>query len=68
VALASVRQSSGTGFILGAGLAVSFLYLAFMKIIEPFGAAGTIDPLTAALIPHGLFFLVAVGILIKTPK
>lgn len=68
VALASVKRSSGTGFILGAGLAVSFLYLAFMKIIEPFGAAGTIDPLFAALIPHGLFLVIALGVLIKTPK
>ncbi len=68
VALASVKRSSGTGFILGAGLAVSFLYLALMKIIEPFGAAGTIDPLVAALIPHGLFFVISIGVLIKTPK
>ncbi len=68
VSLASVKRSSGTGFILGSGLAISFLYLALMKIIEPFGAAGSIDPLIAALIPHGLFFIIAVGILIKTPK
>lgn len=68
VSMASVRRSGGTGFILGSGLAVSFLYLAFMKIIEPFGAAGSIDPFWAALLPHGLFFAAAIVILIKTPK
>lgn len=68
VALASIRRTSGTGFILGSGLAVSFLYLAFMKIIEPFGASGTVDPMIAALIPHGLFLIVAIGVVIKTPK
>jgi len=68
VSLASVRRSSGTGFILGMGLAVSFLYLALMKIIEPFGAAGSLEPHIAALIPHALFFVVAIVVLLKTPK
>lgn len=68
VSLASVKRSSGTGFILGAGLAISFLYLAFMKIIEPFGAAGSIDPFYAALLPHMMFFVAAIAVLIKTPK
>ncbi|HAC16923.1 MAG TPA: YjgP/YjgQ family permease [Bacteroidetes bacterium] len=68
VSLASVRRSGGTGFILGAGLAVSFLYLAIMKIIEPFGAAGTLDAMWAALIPHILFLGVAMWTLFKTPK
>jgi lipopolysaccharide export system permease protein len=68
VSLASVKRSGGTGFILGAGLAVSFLYLAIMKIIEPFGATGTIDAMWAALIPHLLFFGIALLNLIKSPK
>lgn len=68
VSLASVKRPGGTGFILGAGLAITFMYLSLMKIIEPFGAVGSINPLLAAAIPHGLFFIIAVGILYKTPK
>jgi lipopolysaccharide export system permease protein len=68
VSIASVRRPGGTGFVLGLGLAVSFLYLAFMKLIEPFGAAGVIDPLWAASIPHISFFTIAIILLLKTPK
>lgn len=68
VAIASVRRKGGTGLVLGIGLGVSFAYLAFMKIIEPFGIAGTITPLQTALIPHIVFFTIAVVTLIRTPK
>lgn len=68
VSLASVKRPGGTGFILGAGLAITFMYLSLMKIIEPFGAVGSIDPFTAAALPHALFLLIALGILYKTPK
>ncbi len=68
VSIASVKRSSGTGFILGVGLAVSFLYLAFMKLIEPFGIAGAIDPMWTALTPHLFFFVVSLIVLIRTPK
>jgi lipopolysaccharide export system permease protein len=68
VSLASVKRPGGTGFILGAGLAITFMYLSLMKIIEPFGAVGSIDPFIAAAIPHGLFLIIALGILYKTPK
>jgi lipopolysaccharide export system permease protein len=68
VAIAAVRRPGGTGLILGAGLGIMFFYLAFMKIIEPLGAAGSIDPLYAALLPHAVFALVALIALIRTPK
>lgn len=67
-ALASVRRTGGKGFYIAAGLAVSFLYLVLMKVIEPFGGAGEIPPLLAAIIPHAFFLLVGIGTLIKTPK
>ncbi|MDZ7756064.1 hypothetical protein [Rhodohalobacter sp.] len=38
---AYVRRG-GKGAYLAAGLTISFLYLAFMKIIEPFGYYGTL--------------------------
>ncbi|MFU8811889.1 MAG: LptF/LptG family permease [Balneolaceae bacterium] len=57
-AIATERRKSGKGFYIAAGLVVSFIYLVFMKVLEPIGSAGTIAPETAALFPH-LFFLLA---------
>lgn len=68
VAIASVRRSGGTGLILGAGLGVMFLYLALMKLAEPFGIAGAIPPLYAVIIPHAVFFFAAVVALIAAKK
>lgn len=67
-ALASVRRSGGKGFYIAAGLTVSFLYLVMMKVIEPFGATGEIDPLVAAFMPHFVFLVIGIGILINTRK
>jgi len=53
--LASERRKGGKGFFITAGLAISFIYLAMMKVIEPFGAAGAIDPVYAAALPHLIF-------------
>lgn len=66
--IASVRRQGGKGFYIAAGLAISFLYLAFMKVIEPFGKEGAIDPIVAALIPHLFFFLVGLGMLYSARK
>lgn len=67
-AVASVRRRGGKGIYLAAGLAISFLYLAFMKIAEPFGYYGTISPAVAASIAHISFFLVGVFLLISAKK
>ena len=61
-ALAAQRRKGGKGFYIGAGLGVSFIYLSFMKVIEPFGATGVLSPLFAAVFPH-IFFL-SIGILL----
>lgn len=66
-ALASVRRAGGKGVYIASGLAVSFLYLAFMKIAEPFGAKGVLDPFWAALSPH-LFFALVAAVLLYTAK
>lgn len=67
-ALASVRRKGGKGFYIAAGLVVSFLYLVLMKVIEPFGGKGEIDPMLAAIIPHLFFFIVGIGILVSARK
>lgn len=67
-ALASVRRKGGKGFYIAAGLAVSFLYLVMMKVIEPFGGQGAIDPMLAALLPHLIFLVVGIGILVNARK
>lgn len=67
-AFASVRRRGGKGAYLAAGLTISFLYLAFMKIIEPFGYYGTLPPELAATLPHIFFFLVGIGLLLDARK
>jgi len=67
-AVASVRRRGGRGVYLAFGLGISFLYLAFMKIAEPFGYYGTISPLMAASLPHLSFFIVGVFLMITAKK
>lgn len=67
-AFASVRRRGGKGIYLAAGLTISFLYLAFMKIIEPFGYYGAISPLIAAVLPHLSFFLLGIALLLQARK
>ncbi|SMO36158.1 LptF/LptG family permease [Gracilimonas mengyeensis] len=67
-AFASVRRRGGKGAYLAAGLTISFLYLAFMKIIEPFGYYGTLSPFMAATLPHIFFFIVGIGLLLQARK
>lgn len=67
-AIASVRRAGGKGIHIAAGLAVSFLYLAFMKVIEPFGGQGAMSPVIAALIPHLIFLTLGVGLLYTARK
>jgi lipopolysaccharide export system permease protein len=63
IPLASVRRRRGQAILLGTGLFIAFLYLAVMKLTEPFGYAGEISPLAAAWIPHLLFGAVALALL-----
>ena len=67
-AVASVRRRGGRGIYLAVGLAISFLYLAFMKIAEPFGYYGTITPQMAATLPHVSFFIVGIILMLTAKK
>ncbi len=64
VVVASTPRRGGQGVHIASGLVISFLYLVLMKLFEPLGYTGVIDPLHAALIPHAFFFIVAVILLL----
>ncbi|NGP76848.1 YjgP/YjgQ family permease [Balneolaceae bacterium YR4-1] len=67
-AIASVRRRGGRGFHIAAGLTISFLYLALMKVIEPFGGQGALDPVIAATLPHVFFLFVGLVLLFAARK
>lgn len=67
-ALATEKRKSGKGFYIAMGLAISFIYLSMMKVIEPFGAAGTISPTFAAIFPHAFFLTLGIGLLLMAKK
>lgn len=68
VPLASVRRRGGQTIQMGIGLFVAFAYLALMKLVEPFGYAGTISPFLAAWLPHVAFLLLSLFVLIRAQK
>ncbi len=68
VSIASVRRHGGRGVHIAAGLVISFLYLALMKLVEPFGYSGVMDPRYAALLPHALFLVVALVLMFSSRK
>ncbi len=64
--LAARRRVGGQATQIGIGLAVAFVYLAFIKIFEPLGYAGSVPSWMAAWAPHILFAFVALLIFYKT--
>ena len=68
VPLAAVRRRGGQAIQIGIGLLVSFFYLATIKVVEPFGYEETITPAAAAWLPHAIFFIFAVILIIKAKK
>jgi lipopolysaccharide export system permease protein len=68
VPLASVRRRGGQAIQIGLGLFVAFVYLAVMKLTEPFGYSGALPPLTAAILPHALFLIIALLTLLRAKK
>ena len=66
--IAATKRKGGKGFTVAMGLVISFLYLALMKIIEPFGYSGSISPLLAATFPHLVFLMVGLALLLTARK
>lgn len=67
-AIAAVRRKGGKGLYIAAGFIISVLYLVFMKIMEPIGSEGAVNPAVAALLPHLFFLLVGLVLLITAKK
>lgn len=63
--IASVRRRGGQAAQIGIGLTVAFLYLALQKLTEPFGYSGELSPVATAWLPHLIFALVAIAMLLR---
>ncbi|MCH8276088.1 MAG: LptF/LptG family permease [Bacteroidetes bacterium] len=66
--MASVRRRGGQAVQLGLGLFIAFTYLALMKLTEPFGYSESLPPVLVAWLPHVVFALLAVTILVRVRK
>ncbi len=60
VPLACRRHRGGQTIQIGIGLLIAFAYLSAQKLTEPFGYSDGLAPLFAVLLPHGIFFTVAI--------
>ena len=68
VSLASRKSKGGTGFKIGIGLLISFLYIFMMRITEQFSIKGGLPPFVAAWIPNMIFLVVGVILYRLAPK
>jgi lipopolysaccharide export system permease protein len=68
VPLAAVRRRKGQAMVLGIGLFLAFVYLALMKLLEPFAYSGQLSPALIAWLPHTLFFVTALVVLSQARK
>jgi lipopolysaccharide export system permease protein len=68
IALAATRRKGGQSVQIAIGLIVAFVYLALIKIIEPFGYSGELDPLLTAILPHAFFLVLGLIMLWRTRK
>lgn len=68
VPFASGRARTGAALGFGIAVAVTFIYLAFMKISQVFGYNGDLNPFVTAWLANGIFLLAAVANLLRVPK
>jgi lipopolysaccharide export system permease protein len=66
VPLSAVRRRGGQALQMGLGLFIAFVYLTIMKLIHPLGYSGTLSPIVAAWLPHAIFAVIAVIVLLRT--
>lgn len=68
VPFSSVKRRSGLGVEFGIAVAISFVYMIFMKVSQAFGYNGYLDPLLTAWLANILFFIAGVVNLMRVPK
>jgi lipopolysaccharide export system permease protein len=68
VSLSSRKIRGGIGFHIGAGLAISFTYILFMRFTTMFAVGGLLTPFTAVWIPNVLYAFIAVALYRMAPK
>lgn len=68
VPFASVKQRGGMAVQIGAALIVSVIYLVFTKVGQTLGYATGFSPLISAWLANGVFLVIGLFVLAKTPK
>ncbi len=68
VPLAAVRRRGGQAVQIAIGLSIAFVYLAMIKVIEPFGYTESLPPVVASWLPHAVFAVAGVAFLIGARK
>ena len=68
VPLAAKRRRGGQAAQLGLGLAIAVVYLALQKMTEPLGWSETLSPIVAAWLPHAVFAVFAVVLLLASRR
>lgn len=68
VPLAAVRRRGGQAVQIAIGLSTAFVYLALVKFTEPFGYSEALAPLVASWLPHAIFLVVGILLLIGVRK
>jgi lipopolysaccharide export system permease protein len=68
VPLAAVRRRGGQAVQIAIGLFIAFVYLAMIKVIEPFGYSESLSPVIASWLPHAFFSVVGLAFLIGARK
>lgn len=68
VPFASVKQRGGMAVQIGAALIVSTIYLVFTKVGQTLGYATGFSPLISAWLANGIFLIIGLIVLAKTPK
>ncbi|MFQ5569233.1 MAG: LptF/LptG family permease [Rhodothermales bacterium] len=66
--LAAVRRRGGQAVQIGLGLLAAFSYLVLQKLTEPLGYFGELPPALAAWLPHVVFLIVALVMLVRARK
>ena len=68
VALSSKKRRGGIGWNIGAGIALAFTYILFMKFSEMFVYTDTLSPALALWLPNIVFTVIAVVLYRLAPK